>query len=143
MRAKPRSSARHNAAKSAFLSLPLFCAALAGVVVSSSTESQGTHGAAKQRCDAAIAFVGTRKACPIAEIRFRVSVPKCEHSAGTYEYSYLLVNEVRKEAVSRSGQWKDGATAWEQVDKVPLACDDEIDDVADAHVTACSCAGSD
>ena len=120
----------------------LSCAALVGVVASSSTHSQAEHRAAQQRCDAAIAYVGTRKACPISEIRFRVSVPECEHSAGTYAYSYLLVNEVRKESVSRSGQWKDGATAWEQIDKVPLACDDEIDDVADAHVTACTCAGT-
>lgn len=119
--------------------LSLLGAALGGLAGSACTKSQAQRVQSTQHCDAAITVIGATKACPTAEVRFRLSVPTCPHSAGTFTYDYKEVNEVTKKQITRTGTWSDGATAWDQVEKVPLACDAEIDDVDNVRVADCNC----
>jgi hypothetical protein len=129
--------------KSAPRYLPQLGAALLAVAVTGCSKSQAQHVAANHRCEAAIAVLETTQSCPIAEVKFRVSVPGCRRSAGTFTYGFTLVNQIRKESVSRSVSWKDADTEWRQIDRVPLACDQEIYDVENVQATACSCSDVD
>lgn len=92
-------------------------------------------------CNASVAVIGSSNVCPTAPIRFRISVSGCEHSSGTFDYDYKLVNELRKAPVRRSGTWTRNKKAWDQTEYVPMACGEEIDDVEIAGAASCTCKG--
>jgi hypothetical protein len=113
-------------------------AALACLLISGCARLQEAHAPATDACTAAIAVIGAEKACPVAPIRFQISVSGCRQSSGTFDYAFKAVSEIRKVGVSRSGSWTQTNGAWEQTESVPLACDAEIDDI-NAHITTCIC----
>jgi hypothetical protein len=113
-------------------------AALACLLISGCARLQGAHAPATGACTAAIAVIGAEKACPVAPIRFQISVTGCRQTSGTFDYAFKAVSEIRKVGVSRSGSWTQTSGAWEQTESVALGCDAEIDDI-NAHITTCIC----
>jgi hypothetical protein len=93
-------------------------------------------------CAATVTAAGPAKACPTASVRFHVSVRGCARSSGTFTYDFLRVSEIHKEQVSQTAVWSHRTGQWEHVDHIPLACDEEIDDVDNVRVTSCRCEGA-
>jgi hypothetical protein len=114
-------------------SVPLAC-----FLISGCARLQRAHAPTVGACTATIAVIGAEKACPVAPIRFQISVSGCRRSSGTFDYDFKAVSEIRKVGVSRSGSWTQTNNAWEQTESVPLGCDAEIDDI-NTHITTCVC----
>jgi hypothetical protein len=114
-------------------SVPLACFLFPGCA-----RLQGAHAPVVGPCTAAIAVIGAEKVCPVAPIRFQISVSGCRRSSGTFDYDFKAVSEIRKVGVSLSGSWTQTNDTWEQTESVPLGCDAEIDDI-NAHITTCIC----
>jgi hypothetical protein len=105
------------------------------------TEAQKPVPAAPHACKATVTPLGNTKGCPVAPVRFHVSIDDCAQSGGTFKYHYLYVTAGNKETLERSATWIGRKKAWDQTDQVPAACDAEIDDVEVDEVSGCTCAG--
>ena len=112
---------------------------LLALAAAACSRSHAQPAAAAEACRATIQFTGSANECPTAPLNFRISVPGCMHSSGAFGFDYKVVNQIRKAAVSGSGTWHRDERQWEQTERVALGCDDEIDDVANVHATACTC----
>jgi hypothetical protein len=76
--------------------------------------------------------------CPQATLHFHVAVSDCRDSKGTFVYRYLTVVPGIKKAAHRTAAWISTDRNSDITDRVPLACDEEIDDVEVQRVD-CSC----
>jgi hypothetical protein len=116
------------------------CGILASLGLSSASEELTSHQAvATKKCSASVTFVASQNVCPTAPIGFRIAVPECEHSSGSFDYQYMAVNEIRKATVHRSAHWSRGKKLWDQREQVPLACGEGIYEVMLVGTPRCTC----
>jgi hypothetical protein len=100
---------------------------------------EGDRAPAAKQCQAAVALSSAARSCPTATLHFGVEVTGCARSSGTFAYAYLLVSETRKEKVTRAVSWRSDKPRGDASQVVPIACDEEIDDVEITEVTSCTC----
>ena len=115
------------------------CGILASLGLSSASEELTAQQAVTGKCSASVTFVASQNACPTAPIGFRIAVPECEHSSGSFDFEYMAVNQIHKATVHRSANWSRGKKLWDQTEQVPLACDEEIYEVMLVGTPHCAC----
>jgi hypothetical protein len=76
--------------------------------------------------------------CPLAALHFHISAD-CRESTGTFVYQYLRVDPQRKQTVQRTAAWIAHGKEWDLTERVPVACDEEVDGAEVQRVTGCSC----
>jgi hypothetical protein len=76
--------------------------------------------------------------CPLATLHFHIAVSDCSDSRGSFEYKYLMVVPGTKKTARRTAAWIATEKSLTITDRVPLACDEEVDDVEVQRID-CSC----
>ena len=115
------------------------CGLVALLGLSTASEELTAQHSIVGTCSATVTFVASQNACPTAPIGFRIAVPQCEHSSGSFDYEYIAVNQIQKATVHRSADWSRGRKMWDQTEHVPLACDEEIYEVMPVGTPHCVC----
>lgn len=125
--------------------LPAICGVLVAFVSTSdgaklaAQPSTAERPAAAASCNAAVTVIGSTKACPVATVSFHISVPDCQHSSGTFGYTYLAVSQGLKPTVHRSANWIREQNQWDQWENVPLECDQGIYGLSIEGHPSCTC----
>ena len=115
------------------------CAALTCILSTSLREPLVAEQVAAKKCSTAITFVSSQNLCPTAPIEFHATVSGCRQSSGTFDYTYIAVNQETKIDVRRSAQWLRDESSWQQIEHVPLACGTEIYHVTPLSNPSCDC----
>lgn len=121
------------------LMLVIFNTSVGCLLTASCAKTDAQAVTSPNTCSAEIVSLGAAKQCPTAPVRFHVSVSGCDNSSGTFEYEYMRVGEGIKALVHSTGAWTAASKDFEQVEHVPLSCDNEVDHIDNVHMTSCHC----
>ncbi len=119
--------------------LPPAAVTVSILLISACSRSDAQQTAAQKSCKAAVSFVSSAEACPTASFTFHVSVTGCATSSGTFGYTYMKGNANQRINSQGSGAWTRNVSEWDQTEKVPLNCDQEVHDVETDGSGSCTC----
>ena len=120
--------------------LPPAILAVSMVSISACSRSNAQQAAAEPGCKAAVSFVSSAEACPIASLKFHVAVTGCANSSGTFGFTYMKGNANQRINSKGSGAWARNVSEWDQTEKVALNCDQELHTVEVDDPASCTCA---